>query len=92
MQKNSKIRIICNTAWQNINFKELSQISNIHKNGNDCTVYLDFLDQPLLPYKFHGSIMRGILFFNFASCELYFILAQNEKTNKQTNKQNKCIY
>ena len=31
----------------------------------------NFLDQLLLPYKFHGSSMRGILFFffNFASCE-----------------------
>ena len=28
-----------------------------------------FSDQILLPYKFHGSSMRGILFFNFASSE-----------------------
>ena len=29
----------------------------------------NFLDQLLLPYKFNGSGMRGIHFFNFASCE-----------------------
>ena len=28
-----------------------------------------FLDQLLLPYKFHGSSMTGTLLFNFASCE-----------------------
>ena len=30
----------------------------------------NFLDQPLLPYKFHGSEMWGMYFFIFASCEL----------------------
>ena len=29
-----------------------------------------FLGQMLPPYKFHGRDMSGILFFNFASCEL----------------------
>ena len=28
-----------------------------------------FLDQPLLPYKFHGSDMSGMYFLIFASCE-----------------------
>ena len=28
------------------------------------------LDQLLLPYKFHVISLRGIRFFNFASCEL----------------------
>ena len=28
-----------------------------------------FLDQPLLPYKFHSSDMWGMYFFIFASCE-----------------------
>ena len=30
-----------------------------------------FLDQLLLPFILHGSTMRGILSFNFASCELW---------------------
>ena len=29
----------------------------------------NFLDQQLLPYKFHGSDMCGMYFFIFASCE-----------------------
>ena len=29
----------------------------------------NFLDQPLLPYKFHGSDMWGMYFFIFANCE-----------------------
>ena len=31
---------------------------------------MDFLDQLLVSYKFYGSAKRGILFFNYASCEL----------------------
>ena len=30
----------------------------------------NFINQSLLPYKFHGSGIRGILFFNFASGEV----------------------
>ena len=53
-------------------FKKLPQISHTHKN---CDFFKqaynwNFFDQLLLPYKFYGSGMRGILFFNFASCEL----------------------
>ena len=33
-----------------------------------------FLDQPLLPYKFHGSDMPGMYFFIFANCEPLIML------------------
>ena len=51
--------------------KTLPQISNIHKNRNFLKYDCSFLDQLLLPYSYksHGSSMRGILFFNNASCE-----------------------
>ena len=45
----------------NFTYLEISQFFKHNYN---------FLDQLLLPYNFHGSSMRGILFFNFASCEL----------------------
>ena len=40
-----------------------SQKSKVYKH------ILNFLDQLRLPYKFYGYSMRGLLFFNFASCE-----------------------
>ena len=49
---------------------KLPQISHIHKNRNFLKYNWDFLHQPLLPYKFHGSDMWGMYFFIFASCEL----------------------
>ena len=32
-------------------------------------IYLEFVDQLLLPYKFSGSSTRGILFSNLGSCD-----------------------
>ena len=51
---------------------KLPQISHIHKNNNffKYTGDWNFLDQPLLPYKFHGNDMWGMYVFIFASCEL----------------------
>ena len=55
--------------WQNIDLSgNLPQILHIYKSlffNYNC----NFLDQLLLPCKFLGSSMRGILFFNFAICE-----------------------
>ena len=48
---------------------KLPQISHIHKNHNFLKYNWNFLDQQLLPYKFHGSGMWGMYFFIFASCE-----------------------
>ena len=56
--------------WQNIDFS-----SNCPKFHIFTKIVIFFkyncnvLDQLLVPYKFHGSSMRGILFFNFASSE-----------------------
>ena len=48
---------------------KLPQISHIHKNRNLLSIIgLFFLDQTLLPYKFHGGDMRGVYFFHF--CQL----------------------
>ena len=51
------------------NFTILPQISHFHKNHNFSSVFSNFLDQLLHPYKFYGRDMSGILFFIFASCE-----------------------
>ena len=51
-------------------FKKLPQNSHNHKNCNFFKYNCNFLDQLLLPYKFHRSSMTGILFSNFASSEL----------------------
>ena len=40
------------------------------KNGKFSRILGIFRPTILIPYKFHGSSIRGILFFNFASCEL----------------------
>ena len=49
--------------WQNIKFYILIKIVISKYKWN-------FIDQLLLPYKYHGSGgMRGIFVFNFASCE-----------------------
>ena len=50
-------------------FKKSPQISHIHKMRNLSSIIVIFLEQLLLPYKFHGNSMRRILFFNFDSCE-----------------------
>ena len=48
---------------------KLPQISYIHNNRNFQSYNWNFLDQPILSYKFHGRDMEGIYFFIFASCE-----------------------
>ena len=50
-------------------FTKLPQISHIHIIRNFSSIFANFLDQLLHPYKFHGRDMSGILFFIFASCE-----------------------
>ena len=60
MQKNYQILTLIKQLLTKI------KISHIHK---DFKYNWNFLEQLLLPYKFHGSRMGGILFFNFASCE-----------------------
>ena len=49
-------------------FMILPQISYFHKYRNFSSIFCNFLDQLLHPYKFHGRDMSGILFFIFASC------------------------
>ena len=49
-------------------FKNLPQL-HIFTKIAIFQVRLNFLDQLLQPYKFHGKAMPGILFFIFASCE-----------------------
>ena len=56
------ITIICVTYVQKNNFTYSQKSQFLKYNWN-------FLDQLLLPYKFHGSDMWGIYFFIFASCE-----------------------
>ena len=61
-------------------FKKLPQISHICKNRYFSCITVIFLEQLLLPYIFHGSGMRGILFFNFASYEpLNLLLSSNQR-------------
>ena len=50
-------------------FTILPKISHFHKYRNFSSIFCDFLDQLLHPYKFYGRDMSGILFFIFASCE-----------------------
>ena len=45
-------------------FQEIATNFIIHKNLNFSSII-----EILLPYTFNGSSIRGILFFNFASCE-----------------------
>ena len=69
MKKNSQIRTLIKTLLAKCRFlKKLSKIL-FEKNRNFSGIIVIFLDQLLLPYKIHGSSMRGILFFDFASCE-----------------------
>ena len=76
--------------WQNIDFlKKLPQIPHIHKNCNFLKCNWKFLDQLLHPYKFHYGSVRGILFFNFASCESlthgYHVHIHDETKNYNMN-------
>ena len=62
VQENSQIRTIFKHLLAKYRlFKEIPQ--------KFSSMLIVFLDQLLLPYKFYGNSMRGILFFNFASCE-----------------------
>ena len=64
VQKNSKIRFwIKQLLAKHWFFKKLAKIVRNHKNLNFSSIVGIFLDQLLLPYKFHGSGMRGIFFF-----------------------------
>ena len=49
-------------------FTILPQISHFHKYRKFSSIFANFLDQLLHPYKFYGSDMSGILIFIFASC------------------------
>ena len=71
VQKNFKIRTLIKQLLTKYEFlTKLPQISYIHKNHNFFKYNnWNFLDQPFHPYKFHGSDMRGMYFFVFASCE-----------------------
>ena len=44
-------------------FQEIAKISHIHKNLIFLKYNWQLIDQLHLLYKFHGSSMRGILFF-----------------------------
>ena len=50
-------------------FQEIAPNIRYSQNRNFFKYNCNSLDQLLLPYEFHGSSMRGILFFSFASCE-----------------------
>ena len=50
-------------------FKKVLQISHINKSLNFSSIIVILLDKLLLPCKFYGSSMRGILFFNCVSSE-----------------------
>ena len=54
---------ICAKEFSDSNFffKKLPQITHIHKNCHFKSI-IAFFDQLFLPYKCHGSSMRGILF------------------------------
>ena len=70
VRKNFQIRTLIKKLFTKYRFlKKLPQISHIHKNRNFLKYNWNFLNQPLLPYKFHGGDMTGIYFFIFASCE-----------------------
>ena len=65
---------------------KLPQISHIHKNNIYFKYNWNFLDQLLLPYKFHGSDMWGMYFFIFASLwavnvSLIYMLSHSTKHN-----------
>ena len=79
MKKNSEIQILIKKLLAKYRFfKKLPEISHIQKNRKFSSIIVISLDQLLLPYKFYGGSMKGILFFNFASCE-----PLNEKQVKQ---------
>ena len=99
------ITIICVTHVQKISFKIqasikqlltkyqiftiLPQISHFHKNRNFSSIFCNFLDQLLHPYKFYGRDMSEIPFFIFASCEpltLQVHERQYQIVNTNTNK------
>ena len=70
LQKNFQIRTLIKQLFAKYKFlTKLPQISHIHKNHIFFKYNWNFLEQPLLPCKFHGSDMWGMNFFLFASCE-----------------------
>ena len=52
-----------------LNFHEIAPNSTYSHKSWFFKYICNFLDQLLLPYKFHGRDMSGILLFIFASCE-----------------------
>ena len=55
--------------WQNIKFSRYCPKFHIFTKIVIFKYICNFLDQLLLPYKFYGGDMSGILFFIFTSCE-----------------------
>ena len=65
----NSILIISSYYWQNINFNEIAPNFTFWQKSQFFKYNWNFLDQLLLPYKFHGRDMWEILFSIFASCE-----------------------
>ena len=76
---------MCAKEFLDSNFDKavIAKISNFHEIAPNFTYSQklwffkynwNFLDQLLLPYKFHGRDMWGMYFFIFASCEPLIIL------------------
>ena len=85
VKKNSQIRTLTEKLFAKYwFFKKLPQILHIHKNRYFLKHNCNFLDYLLLPYKFPGSSMRGILFFKFASCEPLMLIMRSLYKNIYT--------
>ena len=66
-----RFKLKLKSYWQNIILlRNCPKIHIFTKNCNFFKYNCILLDQLLLPCTFHGSSLRGMLFFNFASCEL----------------------
>ena len=79
VQKNVQISSLIKQLFTKYQFlTKLPQILHIHKNHYFFSIIVFFLDQPLLPYKFHGSDMWGMHFFYF--CQFW---ADNDWLIKQ---------
>ena len=67
-----------------MSFRFLDIFNKLPLNFTYSKCNRNFLDQLHLPYKFLGGGMRGIVFFNFASCELFKLLIDNNNYHQHS--------
>ena len=74
VQKNYQIRTLQKQLLVKYRFSRIATYFSYSEKMYFFKYNWNFLDQLLLPYKFHSSNMRGILFFDFASCEPFYFM------------------